>query len=104
MHTPLALSPLDRASLSNKHRIASIPGALAVHMRAIFCLFLVWTLICQTLDSKYGAVQGHPVTSSTTSRAGQGGAGLLTRLARTAFPSRLKNEPGIRPAEENFSM
>jgi hypothetical protein len=96
MHTPVSFSPVNTSSHSNKHnRLASLCGAVASRMRSTLCLFLVWTLACQTIDCNLGGVQGNSLTSSTAEIAVTTNerAGWLTRLARSALSSFLNHEP-----------
>ncbi|HYJ88276.1 MAG TPA: hypothetical protein VEW46_19585, partial [Pyrinomonadaceae bacterium] len=96
MHTPVALSPVNTSSLANKHDwLASLCSAVVLRMRSTLCLFLVWTLVCQTIDCNSGWVQGNSLTRSTAEIAvtTDENAGWLTRLARSVLPSFLNHEP-----------
>ena len=92
MHTPFVLSPLNR---SNKHEfLASLFSAVVLHLRATLCLFLVWTLVCQTMNSNSGGVRSIVSSRSSAETATrEEGKGWLTRFVRSVVPIFYDHEP-----------
>ncbi len=93
MDTPVSLSPVNTPSLSKHHRVSSLLSAVALQLRATLCLFLVWTLVCQTIDSNSGRGQSNLSSNPNATSSREEGKGWLIRLARSAVPSFFNNEP-----------
>lgn len=87
MDTPLSRSSFNPSFTLNERRgLASSRRRVGARARAAVCMFVVWTLICQSSAPDFGRVQSSsPGSTVEASRHDKAEAGWMARLARSVM-------------------